>query len=128
MSNAMKETVPAPASTFWYRGSLAAGWTIYIAGWVIWIVSLWFPADYLVHGAQQPMRTISFLCMMALGSVAAIATFRLSLGLLLPLYFIGLIGGIAWPIWRCRRPIGLLCRMASLGMLEMTYAGVGYLV
>ena len=66
--------------------------------------------------------------MMALGSVAAIATFRLSLGLLLPLYFIGLIGGIAWPIWRCRRPIGLLCRMASLGMLEMTYAGVGYLV
>ena len=128
MSNAMKETVPAPASTFWYRGSLAAGWTIYIAGWVTWIVSLWLPASFLVQGATEPLPTIAFIVLDLIGCTGAALRFQFYWGLLALPYCLGLAAAIGCSL-RPKSPRRLLqLRMTSLCGILAAPLGIVYLV
>ena len=124
MPKAVKEVVRSSSDTYLYRGRLAAGWVVYFAGWVIWIVSLWLPIDHLAQGAwthpNAPLPTGLFVILTALMPILAFFDIHLYWPYLpLWLYYPGLFAALVCA-FRPRPPIlFVLLRICSLAILEV---------
>ncbi len=129
----MKKALSGARKVGWYKWNILSGFTIYSIGWIIWLVSLCLPIDYVAQGAwthpDAPLPTALFLIFTALMPVFAVFKIHLYWPyLLLWLYYPGLLAALVC-VFRLRSPIlFVFLRLCSLALLEVWVWELMYLL